>query len=386
MLRRLKTAEVDGKKILNLPARTVTVVKCAFDDDERTFYTALAERTALRMSKFMRAGSVSANYTSILTMLLRLRQACDHPELVSQSFGADPDAIAPVAAGGNAAEDEREADELADLLGGLTVGRRPPCAVCAEDLGPGASAGETCSEKCAEVLAMAELAKQEVEGLPPTSAKTRMILEILENVRVRSAGTEKTISRSPSLPLLPSSIAPCADPPLSPPSLPVVFSQFTKMLDKIEPFLRHANHKFVRYDGSLKNDDRTKVLDRFRASATTNVILISFKAGSTGLNLTAANHVVLVDLWWNPALEGARSSPRSLRSFNSAPRARLTSPLPPFAPSEQAFDRAHRLGQTRDVEIYKLAIDETVEDKILAVRAPPPPPSLAREGGLHPPR
>jgi len=313
MLRRLKTAEVNGKKILNLPARTVTVVKCLFDGDERTFYQALAERTALRMSKFMKAGSVSSNYTSILTMLLRLRQACDHPELVSQSFAADPDAIAPAppTAAGAATTDDDGGDELAALLGGLSVGSRPTCTVCSEPLAVGTpSTVVVCSAPCAEVQAMAERAKAEVAGLPPSSAKTRMILDILDRVRTRSVGQEKTISasrgRSNTL------NTGCAGGSLTDPldalpllCLPTVFSQFTKMLDKIEPFLRQAGHKFVRYDGSLRNEDRTRVLDRFRASATTNVILISFKAGSTGLNLTAANHVILVDLWWNPALEGA---------------------------------------------------------------------------------
>lgn len=202
MLRRLKTAEVNGKKILNLPARTVTVVKCLFDGDERTFYQALAERTALRMSKFMKAGSVSSNYTSILTMLLRLRQACDHPELVSQSFASDPDAIAPVptAPAGSALTDDggQEADELAALLGGLSVGSRPTCTVCSEPLPVGApSTVVVCSTACAEVQAMAERAKAEIEGLPPSSAKTRMILDILDRVRVQSVGQEKTISAAP---------------------------------------------------------------------------------------------------------------------------------------------------------------------------------------------
>jgi SNF2 family DNA or RNA helicase len=58
----------------------------------------------------------------------------------------------------------------------------------------------------------------------------------------------------------------------------------------------------------------------------------------TGLNLTACNNVILVDLWWNPALE------------------------------DQAFDRAHRLGQTRDVNIYKLTIENTVEERILTLQ------------------
>lgn len=204
MLRRLKSAEVNGKKILNLPARTVTVVKCLFDGDERTFYQALAERTALRMSKFMKAGSVSANYTSILTMLLRLRQACDHPELVSQSFAADPDAIAPApptTPAGTATDESgaAEADELAALLGGLSVGSRPTCTVCSEPLPTGSPATVVvCSTACADVQAMAERAKAEVAGLPPSSAKTRMILDILDRVRVQSVGQEKTISASAS--------------------------------------------------------------------------------------------------------------------------------------------------------------------------------------------
>lgn len=83
--------------------------------------------------------------------------------------------------------------------------------------------------------------------------------------------------------------------------------------------------------------DRETSLTQIKTNDSVKVILISFKAGSTGLNLTACNNVILVDMWWNPALE------------------------------DQAFDRAHRLGQTRDVSIYKLKIDATVEDRILEV-------------------
>lgn len=82
---------------------------------------------------------------------------------------------------------------------------------------------------------------------------------------------------------------------------------------------------------------RDDALERIRTKSKYKVILISFKAGSTGLNLTCCNNVILVDLWWNPALE------------------------------DQAFDRAHRLGQTRDVNIHKLSVPETVEQRILEV-------------------
>jgi len=90
-------------------------------------------------------------------------------------------------------------------------------------------------------------------------------------------------------------------------------------------------------DGSMMAKDREASLEQIKTSPSTKVILISFKAGSTGLNLTVCNHVILLDMWWNPALE------------------------------DQAFDRAHRLGQKKNVHIYKLKVDETVEDRILAV-------------------
>jgi SNF2 family DNA or RNA helicase len=88
----------------------------------------------------------------------------------------------------------------------------------------------------------------------------------------------------------------------------------------------------------MKAPDREAALTKIKEDPKIQVILISFKAGSTGLNLTACNNVILVDLWWNPALE------------------------------EQAFDRAHRFGQTRDVNIFKLKIDNTVEDRILELQ------------------
>ncbi|TFY77491.1 hypothetical protein EWM64_g6519 [Hericium alpestre] len=149
----------------------------------------------------------------------------------------------------------------------------------------------------------------ETVAFPADSAKIRKILELLQAIETRGEG-EKTI----------------------------VFSQFTSMLDLIEQFLAYEGVKFVRYDGSMTKDKREASLEKIRNSKSTNVILISFKAGGVGLNLTACNNVILTDLWWNPALE------------------------------EQAFDRAHRFGQERDVNIYKLTIDKTVEERILALQ------------------
>ncbi|MBK7861144.1 MAG: DEAD/DEAH box helicase [Archangiaceae bacterium] len=116
----------------------------------------------------------------------------------------------------------------------------------------------------------------------------------------------------------------------------LVFSQWTSLLDLIEPELKDAGIAFERLDGSTA--DRGAVTARFESPEGPPVMLISLKAGGTGLNLTSADHVFLVDPWWNPAVEA------------------------------QAADRAHRIGQTRPVTVYRLVAPETVEEKILQLQ------------------
>jgi superfamily II DNA or RNA helicase len=116
----------------------------------------------------------------------------------------------------------------------------------------------------------------------------------------------------------------------------LVFSQWTSLLDLIEPHLREAGVSFVRLDGSTR--DRGAVVERFQAEDGPPVMLVSLRAGGSGLNLTAADHVFLVDPWWNPAVEA------------------------------QAADRAHRIGQERPVFIYRLVALGTVEERILALQ------------------
>jgi len=113
----------------------------------------------------------------------------------------------------------------------------------------------------------------------------------------------------------------------------LVFSQWTSFLDLVEPALAAAEIPSVRLDGSTV--DRAGVVARFQADDGPPVMLLSLKAGGTGINLTAADHVYLLDPWWNPAVE------------------------------DQAADRAHRIGQERPVFIHRLIAEDTVEDRIL---------------------
>jgi SNF2 family DNA or RNA helicase len=116
----------------------------------------------------------------------------------------------------------------------------------------------------------------------------------------------------------------------------LVFSQWTSLLDRVEPHLEKAKMGYLRLDGSTT--DRQSVVDGFQSESGPPVLLLSLKAGGTGLTLTAADHVVLLDPWWNPAVE------------------------------DQAADRAHRIGQDKPVFVHRLVAADTVEDRILALQ------------------
>jgi superfamily II DNA or RNA helicase len=117
----------------------------------------------------------------------------------------------------------------------------------------------------------------------------------------------------------------------------LVFSQWTGLLDLVEPHLRDQGLRFTRLDGSTQ--DRARVVAEFQSDGGPPVMLVSLKAGGTGLNLTAADHVFLLDPWWNPAVE------------------------------DQAADRAHRIGQDRPVMVYRMVAKDTVEERIFALQA-----------------
>lgn len=117
----------------------------------------------------------------------------------------------------------------------------------------------------------------------------------------------------------------------------LVFSQFVSMLEIIGERLRAERVSFEQLDGSCTKEARSRLVERFQAGGT-SVLLISLKAGGVGLNLTAADVVIHFDPWWNVAAQ------------------------------DQATDRAHRIGQTREVSVFKLIAQGTVEERILAMQ------------------
>ena len=118
----------------------------------------------------------------------------------------------------------------------------------------------------------------------------------------------------------------------------LVFSQFVDHLAIVREWLEHKGISYQYLDGSTPALERKKRVDAFQAGKG-DIFLISLKAGGTGLNLTAADYVIHLDPWWNPAVE------------------------------DQASDRAHRMGQLRPVTIYRLVAQDTIEEKIIALHA-----------------
>ncbi|KAL3268597.1 hypothetical protein HHI36_007704 [Cryptolaemus montrouzieri] len=115
----------------------------------------------------------------------------------------------------------------------------------------------------------------------------------------------------------------------------LIFTQMTKMLDVLEAFLNFHGHIYLRLDGTTKVDQRQVLMERFNGDTRIFAFILSTRSGGVGVNLTGADTVIFYDSDWNPTMDA------------------------------QAQDRCHRIGQTRDVHIYRLVSERTIEENIL---------------------
>lgn len=365
----------DGFKIVD---RTIQKVEAEFSPDEKAFYERLESRTDRSLERMMAGNSVS--YASALTLLLRLRQACNHPKLIGGDLSKEKDAFVNGAMsprkGGPPPDDM---DSIANMLGGLSVETKR-CDVCQIDLTPreAADGAIRCTE-CEADVALQDASARRREEKRKEKKAAKLAARRKQNRRVlydsddegnhsedafddpsgkTANGTnldqdedededdESDLESDDSdygavdslvtstkirhlLQLLRND---------SSTHKYIVFSFFTSMLDLIEPFMKRANIKYTRYDGKMKNDAREASLAQLRDDKTCRVLLCSLRAGSLGLNLTAASRVVILEPFWNPFVE------------------------------EQAIDRVHRLNQTENVIVHKLTIKDTVESRIVELQ------------------
>ncbi|KAL0145255.1 SNF2 family N-terminal domain-containing protein [Mucor lusitanicus] len=367
-LRRSKKALIDGRPILDLPERNIHMTHIDFSPDERVHYEYVNQRAQARFNKYLKQGVVMKNYSSVLVLLLRLRQSCLHPHLTLTEGDSGPQ---PDDEGQSEETQERAAknmnpEVIQRLLSDSATLSDIECPICMDIaqnaqilLGCGHILCKECLDayvntndgshkrcpQCRGELSMTKLVgveafvkvhaphlleqvdeeaeeeeriakEKEQEALQRvqeyvSSAKIDKMIEILDNTASETGGQDKTI----------------------------VFSQFTGFLDLIHRPLKDRGYKYLRYDGSMNIKQRADTVSKFFYDPEIKVLLVSTKCGSLGLNLTCANRVILMDVWWNPALEN------------------------------QAIDRVHRIGQSKPVDVHRIFINDTVEDRILALQA-----------------
>ncbi|KOC12823.1 putative SNF2 family helicase/ATPase [Aspergillus flavus AF70] len=405
--------------------REVIKVSAEFTPGELNFYKRLEQRTDNSLEKMM--GGSKLDYAGALVLLLRLRQSCNHPDLVKSDLAKDKDILLQNGTSGSqpAAGKQDDLDSMADLFGALSVVSKK-CDICQAELSQKETkAGASRCGECETDLNVSftgnhsgkkkHYPEQDVVDLTESPSNRRSDAQLARSRRNRKVVIDSDDEEDDGEWLVPEDQRTVPDlgkaggsddedaegggdwlgsedsetdsddegGPESPtrnrmgsrkqvnesdeddiylnpgdednqvlPSTKIrhlmkilrressdykfiVFSVFTSMLDKIEPFLQRAGIGFARYDGGMRNDLREASLNKLRNNSGTRVLLCSLRAGALGLNLTAASRVVILEPFWNPFVE------------------------------EQAIDRVHRLNQTVDVKIYKLIIKDTVEERII---------------------
>lgn len=345
MLRRTKdSTDKEGRPIIVLPPVSMEVVYCELSEYENDFYGALFKRSKVKFDQFVEQGRVLHNYASILELLLRLRQCCDHPFLVmsrgdTQEY-ADLDKLAKrfLKGGQQAANGESDSVPskayIQEVVEELRRGEKAECPICLE------AVEDAVLTPCAHCMCRECLLaswRSTMNGSCPICRKvlTRQDLITAPRECRFQVDVEKNWTESSKISVLLQHLEDLR--PLG--SKSIVFSQWTSFLDLLEiPFSRR-NFQFVRLDGTLNQQQRERVIHEFSENPSILVMLISLKAGGVGINLTAASNVFLLDPWWNPAVE------------------------------EQAIMRIHRIGQTKQVSIKRFIVKDTVEERMLQVQA-----------------
>ncbi|KAJ3023132.1 UNVERIFIED_CONTAM: hypothetical protein HDU68_008757 [Siphonaria sp. JEL0065] len=401
-LRRTKNSMLDGKPIITLLPKTVELVEAHFSAAEREFYQSLEKKTLLKFNAYLKAGTVMQNYSNILVLLLRLRQACCHPTLVAQNFSeAPPELLEAAEASAVKAVDPLQvlSPEIQQRLLGMKLKTAYECPICFDAISDGkiipgcghvycsdcilghvAAAGangghddEKVCPQCRGEIPVNELVS--VDSFLKCAKKAGLMLNGREKENERDNGKELSVKAKGKLPkrfiakddddddetgeedvvgdedvdmsdgwISSTKIDQLSNVLLSirrdnPSEKTIVFTQFRGMMDLCEKPLRENKIGFVRYDGSMSADQRDAAVTTLKEDPETTVIIVSLKCGSLGLNLTCANHVIILDFWWNVAVEN------------------------------QAVDRVHRFGQKRAVSVHRIAIRDTVEQRILQLQS-----------------
>ncbi|KAI0684760.1 SNF2 family N-terminal domain-containing protein [Cytidiella melzeri] len=365
LLRREKSMlDFDGKPIVDLPPKEITVENLEFSPLERKIYDSLYTSAKQKFESWSDKGAVSKNYTSILAMLMRLRRAVLHPSLVISGTGAErakistsggsvdiEDMIQQFLQGENSSNPNSAFVE--DVLNNLGADENAECPICMDVMQypmviPGCL--HQCCKDCITAF-LSNLADKGEEGRCPTCSHGPVQeTDLLEVMRAKQTDASDNEAPTPTIRLrrndfrsstkldaLIQNLRRLRD--QDPCFRAVVFSQFTTFLDLIQIVLEREGLAWFRFDGSMDVKKRSEAISGFKStSREPKVLIISLKAGGVGLNLTNANHVFMMDCWWNSATEN------------------------------QAIDRVHRIGQGKTVYVKQFIISDTIEGRVLEIQ------------------
>lgn len=303
MLVRSKKDIVDDKPIIELPEKKELGLRIEFGRDELLFYNALEKKINLEIDRQLQEPGSKLRYFAILLVsLMKLRQACCHQDLLLDFSGhgaPDPDSETLEAVRAWTDSDDHDPTELTRLSSAFPK---------ISSLLQTTAASKPATKKTLTKAERTKRVRMLEEDYRP-SAKITKTLELLAAIR-EAAPREKII----------------------------IFSFFTSFLDILQIALNRAGG-FTYGHGTMTTAAKDAVVADFvNAKSKTTILLTSLKSGNAGLNLNIANHVIIIEPYWNPYVE------------------------------MQAIDRAHRIGQTRPVTVYKMLIPNTVEVRILEIQ------------------
>lgn len=322
---------------LKLPELSEYVHRIDFLDHEREKYEALqAEAKGLlhsvQRNQTSSSGKGQNAYRHLLEMLLRLRQVCNHWKLCGERVTSVLSVLESQKVVDLTPENKKA---LQDMLQ-VSIESREDCPICLENLhNPVITAcahvfGSDCIERVIETQHRCPMCRAEPLEL---ESLVRPAVDLGETSNQPDIDTDTSSSKVEAL----LSILKASS--KKPGTKTVIFSQWTSFLNIIQAQLDANGYKYARIDGTMLANQRDASLTALQTDPECTIMLASLAVCSVGLNLVAANQVILADSWWAPAIE------------------------------DQAVDRVHRLGQKKPTTVWRLVMNDSIEDQVLNIQA-----------------
>ena len=332
---------------LRLPKISEYIHRIDFLPHEREKYEAIeAEAKGLlrEVTHSSRNQNPQEKYRHLLEMLLRLRQVCNHWSLCGQRITSLLSAIESQKMVDLTPENKRALEEMLQL----SIDTREDCPICLESLHNPVitrcahAFGYECIERVIDTQHRCPMCRAEPLDLETLVRPAITLGESDSEPSIMEKDVDGNDPNAPSSKInaLLSIIRATAT--KSPGAKTVIFSQWTSYLDIIQTHLSNSSipgtKVLARIDGKLSPQKRDSALTAFNTDPSCTILLASLAVCSVGLNLTVANQVILADSWWAPAIE------------------------------DQAVDRVYRLGQTKEVIVWRLVVGESIEERVLTVQ------------------